>query len=74
MIKGTVEDRERCLGFAGTQKQANKAVKEISEQCPDITSVYWHPEEIPTNKAGLLSWLNDYGYKEVDEIILAALL
>lgn len=66
---GDTELKEVCLGFVGTQAQTKKALKAIREQCPDISSVYHEPVEVPTNKAGLLAWLNSYGRMEVDSII-----
>ena len=67
MIKGVVEEKEKCLGFVGTKQKASNAMKNIGLDNPDIDSVWCEDTNVPTDKTGLLEWLNSYSYLDLKE-------
>lgn len=58
-------DKGTCtLGWVRTEGQAKTAVKEIKKHVHSEVSeweeIEYRPEDIPTDKAGLVLWLNKY--------------
>ena len=50
----------RNFGWVRTEGQAKTAKKEIKFENPDIKNLCHEPDDIPTDKAGLLEWLNTW--------------
>jgi hypothetical protein len=48
------------LMFCGTQADVKRGMKHYARNPSVFRNVYWEEEEIPTNKPGLLKWLNDW--------------
>jgi hypothetical protein len=55
-VKPPVERILRC--WAGTQADMKKRAKELTEA--GAYDIAMGPMEVPTDKAGLLAWLNSY--------------
>ena len=74
MLYGTT-DKEKCLGFVRTEAQAKKAVRMLKgRDFIDITAIRYEPEEIPTDKGGLVNWLNDFAVESTSEAIKKEIL
>ena len=60
LIKGTVNEVERALQFCGTLADSGKAIKAYQAMPVYFTDVYREDVDIPTDKKGLMQWLNEY--------------
>ena len=61
LTKGTQGETEKALEFTGNQVDAAKSVRELSNGTRGTySSVYWEVFDIPTDKIGLLNYLNLY--------------
>ena len=53
-------DNDKCLQFVVSQADANIALKHYKSMPEVFKNISVVPEDIPTNKVGLLEWLNQF--------------
>jgi hypothetical protein len=62
MITGSVlgHPHDKCLQFVASQAEAASALRNYKKLPAVFSNLAVTPEDIPTNKEGLLRWLNQY--------------
>jgi hypothetical protein len=61
-IEGTIVPSKeyKVLQFVGTQKDARDLVRAMKNRKEFFADLSWEQEDVPTDKEGLLRWLNEW--------------
>ena len=60
MVTGEYDGSEKVLMFVRTEREAKSMVKHYSVHLDLISSVSYQPQDIGSNKEGLIKWLNGF--------------